>query len=668
MTRLPSLAKQLIICAIMLAIGVTATAKDKGADALPLESSSWRDAQSGEWVIGLYPQFAIYDSKAWDYAEKDFAKGKFTLTDGDRAIKVTVGKEKDGLRRIRIGKDLDFKAARITGQYNVDYPADPALTDFTDNGYRVGDSATINGWLKDMPEWAVNQGDKLYIKYKNIITASEESFEGSLDSLGRFSITMPVPNTQRVTIDWMRTRAEAIVEPGETYYLLADFSNDGRLWMGRKSRIDNEIAAHPIRRSPESAQTPQQAYKYGDYLRAHLRQTEAMIDSIAAASPNLSPLWAKWQKTAAILDCGYLAACTSTIPKVYIIPENVESFMRDEVIPRLPEMPTAYHPTYFRVIMQRTVNDRTDKSPFKFRFPINISPTVSYTLYIAEEGHEALQPEIKSIRAEIDALFKSDETNPSPSDELADRAQQLVDKIVELHDSTACPGEYELHAKIAAVDSLRFPSPIVRDMAVAMIINSQLDHDRTALPECYEAAIDSEIDNEPIRTALHAANNKYKRLAMADVALGSGQMVPAEDLEGITEGEEIFKRVVEPFRGRLVLIDVWGTWCGPCKAALKEFAHEREVLDPYGVVYMFFANNSPEQAWKNVIAEYGITGDSVVQYRLPDDQQRALEHYLRVSGYPTYVLVNTDGTPLFDINADPRFGTNALVNLIESMK
>ena len=128
----------------------------------------------------------------------------------------------------------------------------------------------------------------------------------------------------------------------------------------------------------------------------------------------------------------------------------------------------------------------------------------------------------------------------------------------------------------------------------------------------------------------------------------------------------IVTKLTEPYRGRLVLLDIWGTWCGPCKAALSHSQEEYERLKDYNLVYLYLANRSPEDGWKNVIKEYNVTGENVVHYNLPADQQSAVEHFLQVHSWPTYKLIDRDGKVL-DVNADPR-NLESLAKLLDLMK
>lgn len=39
----------------------------------------------------------------------------------------------------------------------------------------------------------------------------------------------------------------------------------------------------------------------------------------------------------------------------------------------------------------------------------------------------------------------------------------------------------------------------------------------------------------------------------------------------------------------------------------------------------------------------GLTGKIAVHYNLPDEQQRAIEKFLQVRSFPTYILIDKEG-------------------------
>ena len=61
-----------------------------------------------------------------------------------------------------------------------------------------------------------------------------------------------------------------------------------------------------------------------------------------------------------------------------------------------------------------------------------------------------------------------------------------------------------------------------------------------------------------------------------------------------------------------------------------------------------------------------MEGENVIHYNLPDPQQNAIEKFIGVKGYPTYKLIDRDGT-LLDVNADP-IDLESLARLLERMQ
>ena len=62
---------------------------------------------------------------------------------------------------------------------------------------------------------------------------------------------------------------------------------------------------------------------------------------------------------------------------------------------------------------------------------------------------------------------------------------------------------------------------------------------------------------------------------------------------------------------------------------------------------------------------YDVTGENVVHYNLPNEQQSAVENFLKVNQDPTYRLIDRNGN-LLDVNADPR-NLDALENLLKAL-
>ena len=141
---------------------------------------------------------------------------------------------------------------------------------------------------------------------------------------------------------------------------------------------------------------------------------------------------------------------------------------------------------------------------------------------------------------------------------------------------------------------------------------------------------------------------------------------PSTDVEGMSDGEKMFRKLIEPYQGKLIYVDIWGTWCAPCRENLKDSWRVREALKDYDIVYLFLANNSSDEAWKSVISEYNLTGPNCVHYNLPEDQQSAIERYMGVNGYPTYKLIDKQGV-IREINTDPH-DIEGLLRLIEKLK
>ena len=133
-----------------------------------------------------------------------------------------------------------------------------------------------------------------------------------------------------------------------------------------------------------------------------------------------------------------------------------------------------------------------------------------------------------------------------------------------------------------------------------------------------------------------AAKNAELEKKIAENASKGGYRVMA--IEPELTGEDIFKAIVAPYKGKPVLVDFWATWCGPCRRAMETIKPVKADLAGKATFIYVTGPSSPEGLWKNMIAD--IHGD---HYYVTEDQWNTLLKQFESQGIPTYVIVDKDG-------------------------
>ena len=102
--------------------------------------------------------------------------------------------------------------------------------------------------------------------------------------------------------------------------------------------------------------------------------------------------------------------------------------------------------------------------------------------------------------------------------------------------------------------------------------------------------------------------------------------------------------VVKKLDGRNIYIDVWATWCGPCKKEFTYHAELRELLKyrNMAILYLSIDKDGREKQWNDMISYYGLEGYHIrANGKLMDDLRnlRGEDSFT----IPWHILANGEG-------------------------
>ncbi len=148
------------------------------------------------------------------------------------------------------------------------------------------------------------------------------------------------------------------------------------------------------------------------------------------------------------------------------------------------------------------------------------------------------------------------------------------------------------------------------------------------------------------------------RLAVAAILVGGGLLlggvVMARGLfgggsEGASKGTDLSRvafcdvegnhRTLAEFKGKVILVDVWATWCPPCRKSLPEVA---ELQKTGGDGYVVLPISVDRGGWADVKPFLAQNPQLGLTAFVPDGA-KALAAFGEISGIPTTLIIDRKG-------------------------
>lgn len=646
----------------------------------PHFTGNWINQANNNWEYGFFEKFAIYDCAFWNYESVSTGKkGKtdLVLQNGDKKIKLSISAINAKQILITQGKQKPVKFTLMEKEYPVYKSSDK--TTFHAPVFRY-DSATIVGYYQNL--------DKVPQQYRNrlnsppfsvsrfdFLSSDQIKYYADIDSLGRFSLTFPVFDTQELYVDWQRVLVSSVVEPGDTLFLFVDISDfipkesdkdfigyvlrsKQVLFMGDNARINNEMRRY-----------------LHDYDNIHKHNYDSVPDM-----EFLKVFETRYNKQIKRLN-DYIEANPTVSEKLrfYKLQQEKYNFASDLMQRRFVKFgkeDTSFQDGYMEYVKENfTLEDEKNYSLTR-EFKIFLNNYIEYydhkrisTNSVSSVEIEKRLLENNELTTELKILadeMHKEVTNKSDSDSAIKQHQEKVrlgwekfSSNEKVRETTSILLQEKRILGTSTVDSLLL-NPNLKELWMASRYELWFDQTRKPISEHYQAVLNEKVKNPELLNRIAHLQQNYKMVANEDFRYKDSlkpteHLVANEDfrykesmkstvhLNEYKEADGLFQELIKPYKGKVIYVDFWGTWCSPCRENMKYANQLKEKLKGEEVVFMYFANNSPEESWKNIIKQLNLTGENVVHYRLPEAQQGMLERKFSVKKFPTYMLINKEG-------------------------
>lgn len=113
------------------------------------------------------------------------------------------------------------------------------------------------------------------------------------------------------------------------------------------------------------------------------------------------------------------------------------------------------------------------------------------------------------------------------------------------------------------------------------------------------------------------------------------------------KGAELFRSIIDPYKGKILFVDFWATTCAPCIAGIKQTQSIREKYRAHPEVDFVFITDdaaTPSEAYQEFVEKHSMYNS----HYLKEDAMNYIRKLFKFTAIPRYIKVGKDGSILDD--------------------
>jgi thiol-disulfide isomerase/thioredoxin len=186
------------------------------------------------------------------------------------------------------------------------------------------------------------------------------------------------------------------------------------------------------------------------------------------------------------------------------------------------------------------------------------------------------------------------------------------------------------------------PEGKVRDMMIylpARQLMSEVFHLYDSVPELKSFFSQPVFDEKLKAPVREKAESKPKPLPVNGETMKGVSFLDNDSIVALPDIEAL-PYLVERYKNKVLYIDVWATWCGPCREEMKHTPALHEYFAGKDVVFINLCMESTLKNWLQTVSENTAGGEN---YYLDKDAGLLFMGKHNVSGFPNYLLIDKTG-------------------------
>lgn len=483
---------------------------------------------------------------------------------------------------------------------------------------------TYTGTIKG---YSVNMGFRTaQLLANNIVTGKQEVYLIEIQSDGTFSASFSLLRGQECLVTFPFFYTYIYFEPGKNLvqdFNIADIPKVTSVFKGDRKLaiINNDINKvrpilsdynYDVLYADIYQFTPEQ---YKSYTLKRMDRKLSKIDSVAKKE-GMSKVGHELARQNVQYQIGYDLISYNHMLDIAYRKRNNLSFVSKKPALSPVRLSVGYYD-----FLKGMKNDRAAMASFNYNMFLNQLMYID-PIYDKAGRHDYTE-EIKKLKT-LDTLDKDIKATLAYYENIAWRNPTEV-------------GAMEKARPIVLKELLNTESSLGLDLIYLRAVSEEMDAEKDTLSAAQFADIKSKVKNKFLLVDVEELNEKIKA-SIRSAKTQTGYTY--NETPTNTPGDSLFIQLMDKFKGKVVFIDFWATWCVPCMNSIKEMAPLKEELaQNKDIVFLYITNpSSPEKAYHTVMP--GIKGE---HYRLTNDQYNLLAKQFQVTGIPHYALVNKRG-------------------------